>query len=157
MRATIQLRHGTDLWTAIVSEGRVSIGDRAYSVEADGPGVYRVTLGDRRWMVTVAGTADERWVFVDGQAGRIDALLTGGAERTGRRTSQDALMAPMPATILEVLTEPGARVTEGETLLVLEAMKMELSIRAPRSGVVTRVRCRAGDLVQPGVELLELD
>ena len=49
------------------------------------------------------------------------------------------------------------RSTEGETVIVLEAMKMELPIKAPRSGVVKAVHCAKGDLVQPGVNLLELE
>ena len=48
-------------------------------------------------------------------------------------------------------------VTEGDTLIVLEAMKMELPIKAPRNGVVKAVHCAKGDLVQPGVNLLELE
>ncbi len=157
MRTTVQLRKGDEVFTATVDgAGGVTIGDRDYTVEAEGPGVYRVALGERRWIVAVAGGPDERWVFVDGQMAQVEVVTTGRDERRRRRASQDALMAPMPATIVKLLVEPGAAVTEGETLLVLEAMKMELPIRAPRSGVVTRVLCRAGELVQPGVELLEL-
>jgi biotin carboxyl carrier protein len=63
----------------------------------------------------------------------------------------------MPATVVKVLVEPGARVVKGDTLLVLEAMKMELPVRAPRDGVVKSVACRQGELVQPGVNLLELE
>ena len=50
-----------------------------------------------------------------------------------------------------------AAVSEGDTLIVLEAMKMELPIKAPRGGVVKAVHCAKGDLVQPGVNLLELE
>jgi len=63
----------------------------------------------------------------------------------------------MPATVVTVNTAVGATVTEGQTLIVLEAMKMELPIKAPRAGVVKAVLCAKGDLVQPGVNLLELE
>ena len=66
-------------------------------------------------------------------------------------------MAPMPATVVAINPPPGRRVNEGDTLIVLEAMKMELPIKAPRSGVVKAVHCAKGDLVQPGVNLLELE
>jgi 3-methylcrotonyl-CoA carboxylase alpha subunit len=66
-------------------------------------------------------------------------------------------MSPMPATVVAIHAVPGQAVTEGETIIVLEAMKMELPIKAPRSGVVKAVHCAKGDLVQPGVNLLELD
>jgi 3-methylcrotonyl-CoA carboxylase alpha subunit len=61
----------------------------------------------------------------------------------------------MPATVIRVAVKPGAAVGKGDTLLVLEAMKMELPIRAPFDGVIKAVHCKAGDLVQPGVPLLD--
>lgn len=65
-------------------------------------------------------------------------------------------MAPMPATVIRVHATVGQNVTRGDTLLVLEAMKMELPVRAPADGAVTAVNCAEGDLVQPGVPLIEL-
>ena len=69
----------------------------------------------------------------------------------------DALAAPMPATVAAVLVQPGAVVAAGDTLVRLEAMKMELAIRAPAAGRVTAVDCRAGELVQPGRPLVTLE
>jgi pyruvate carboxylase subunit B len=63
----------------------------------------------------------------------------------------------MPATVRRINVEPGATVKKGDTLLVLEAMKMELPVRAPVDGTVTSVSCREGDLVQAGVVLVELE
>ena len=70
---------------------------------------------------------------------------------------QDALCAPMPAAVSAVLVQPGAVVDAGETLVRLEAMKMELAIRAPSAGRVATVDCRVGDLVQPGRPLVTLE
>lgn len=69
----------------------------------------------------------------------------------------DALAAPMPATVAAVLVRPGAVVAAGDTLVRLEAMKMELAIRAPAAGRVATVDCRAGELVQPGRPLVTLE
>ena len=69
----------------------------------------------------------------------------------------DALAAPMPATVAAVLVRPGAVVAAGDTLVRLEAMKMELAIRAPAAGRVAAVACRAGELVQPGRPLVTLE
>ena len=52
---------------------------------------------------------------------------------------------------------PGTRVQHGDVLLVLEAMKMELPVRAPGDGTVAAVKCRPGELVQAGQELIELE
>ena len=64
--------------------------------------------------------------------------------------------APMPATVVATRAEPGQSVRTGDVLVVLEAMKMELTIRAPGDGVVDAVHCRQGDLVQPGVPLVTM-
>jgi biotin carboxyl carrier protein len=61
----------------------------------------------------------------------------------------------MPATVIKILVEAGQAVQKGDTLLLLEAMKMELPVRAPGDGVVATVKCREGELVQPGTPLLE--
>ena len=118
-------------------------------------GWYLIEDGGRRLRVAVASDANATWVFVDGQLARLD--LEGPT--TGRRRSRGAsdVMSPMPATVVAINAIPGQAVTEGETIIVLEAMKMELPIKAPRSGVVKAVHCAKGDLVQPGVNLLELD
>ena len=63
----------------------------------------------------------------------------------------------MPATVRQVVVSPGARVQQGDVLLVLEAMKMELPVRAPGDGTVAAVNCREGELVQAGQELIELE
>jgi biotin carboxyl carrier protein len=76
----------------------------------------------------------------------------------GRVTDdQLALSAPMPATVIAVNVAPGQEVAEGDVLVLLEAMKMEVPIKAPRAGRVKSVACREGELVQSGVRLLELD
>ena len=111
--------------------------------------------GEKRYRVAVARDASASWVFVNGQVGRIEsASQTRGA---GRKRGDGSVMTPMPATVIAISATPGQAVTEGETLIVLEAMKMELPIKAPRTGIVKAVHCAKGDLVQPGVNLLELE
>ena len=62
----------------------------------------------------------------------------------------------MPATVTRIVAIVGQRVSAGDVLVLLEAMKMELAIRAPREGVVAKIACEPGALVQPGVPLVEL-
>jgi biotin carboxyl carrier protein len=106
--------------------------------------------------VAVADAGDARWVSVNGQVAvlEVEGPSRGGRKKTARA---DAMMAPMPATVVKLLVEPGQTVTEGATVLVLEAMKMELPVRAPRDGVVAAVHCRQGELVQPGIALVDLE
>ena len=117
-------------------------------------GIYRVSDGMRVWMVAIAGGPDNRWVWVDGRVRRLDSAARGPATRP--RVSAHDLTAPMPATVVRVIATVGQRVSRGDTLVMLEAMKMELPIRAPRDGVVEAVHCKAGELVQPGINLIDL-
>ena len=62
----------------------------------------------------------------------------------------------MPATVIKVLVQVGAAVKKGETLVILEAMKMELPLRSGADATVRAVHCREGELVQPDTVLVEL-
>ena len=119
-----------------------------------GHGFYRVADGRRTWTVAVAGPPGNRWVWIEGQVAKLEPPATG---RARVRSASHDLASPMPATVIRVLVEPGATVARGDTLVMLEAMKMELPIRAPRDGVVRAVHCKSGELVQPGVNLLDLE
>jgi biotin carboxyl carrier protein len=95
-------------------------------------------------------------VFADGYSARIDNQQPSETRGNVRRR-EATVMAPMPATVVAINTAPGQSVNEGDTVIVLEAMKMELPIKAPRSGVVKAVHCTKGELVQPDVNLLEIE
>jgi len=77
---------------------------------------------------------------------RAEALaqLSAGAHPAG----EAAIRAPMPGLVVNVLAEPGAQVRRGQTVVVLEAMKMENDLQAPRAGVVKEVRVVKGQTVK---------
>lgn len=94
------------------------------------------------------------WVHVDGDVIRI---AEESATRTGARVHGHAtLEAPMPAQVTAVLVTPGDLVEAGATLVVLEAMKMELPLKAPAAGRVEAVHCTPGQRVAPGRTLVDL-
>ena len=68
-----------------------------------------------------------------------------------------SLLAPMPGLVLRVLAEPGAVVTAGQPILVLEAMKMEQTVSAPADGVLAELRAKAGEQVSTGQVLAVLE
>jgi 3-methylcrotonyl-CoA carboxylase alpha subunit len=125
-------------------------------VQALGNGWYLIDDGATRSRVAVVSDARATWVFVNGHVARIENEAH-DTRSSGRKRGEAGVMSPMPATVVAIHAIPGQAVTDGETLIVLEAMKMELPIKAPRSGVVKAVHCAKGDLVQPGVNLLELN
>ena len=119
-----------------------------------GGGRYEIISEAGRTLAYGVRRGSETWVFIDGATWIIDAR-----EPSGRASRPDeaALSAPMPATVVTINVSPGQNVKAGDTLVVLEAMKMELSVTAPRDGQVKSVACRVGELVQPGVPLVELE
>ena len=131
------------------------LGDQEFRVEIDGDRVLvDGTAVDVPVRAEAVADGDTRWVFLDGEVYEFEVQRAGRKRTAGHHGS---LTAPMPATVVRVNTQPGVRVKKGETLLVLEAMKMELPVRATTDGVVAAVNCRVGELVQPGVPLVEID
>jgi 3-methylcrotonyl-CoA carboxylase alpha subunit len=76
--------------------------------------------------------------------------------RAKARHRDASMSAPMPGLVLKILVRPGDVVAKGAPLLILEAMKMEHQIVAPRDGEIAAIHCREGELVQSGVELIAL-
>jgi acetyl/propionyl-CoA carboxylase alpha subunit len=109
--------------------------------------------GDRVEQVFAVAEGDTTWIFHDGLVYEIAAA--GGGRRSTR--AQGSLTAPMPATVIEIKVAPGDAVKHGDILIVLEAMKMELPVRAPGDGRVKAIHCRPGDLVQPETALIDLE
>lgn len=106
--------------------------------------------------ITALAADGHVWVSIDGET--FDFPPRDHAGHGGRSDRREAseMVAPMPATVTRLFVEAGDRVAAGQTVLILEAMKMELPVRAPREGAVAAVHCAVGDLVQPGRALIEL-
>jgi len=143
---------------AITDDGRVQVGELLVAVEREPTGGWRVTDSDGHVQLIHAVTSDGGvWTHVDG---RVFVMDVGSAEHATKRTVQTGgshdLSAPMPATVLSIVAAPGTSVAAGDALVILEAMKMELPIRAPRDGTVKAIHCTEGQLVQAGVTLVEL-
>ena len=66
------------------------------------------------------------------------------------------MLAPLSGNIWKILVKPNQSLNEGDTLLILEAMKMETEIKAARSGIVTNINIKEGDSVTVGQVLLSL-
>jgi len=152
-------RIGDETFEIDVCDTTVSVAGSPAALGWDRPGADAVGIvrDGRRRTVFVAADRDRRWAFVDGAVFEVDVAPAGARRRHRSGHHHESLSAPMPATVVKVVVAPGAVVARDDVVLMLEAMKMELPIRAPRAGVVEAVHCREGDLVQPGVPLVDLD
>jgi 3-methylcrotonyl-CoA carboxylase alpha subunit len=102
---------------------------------------------ERGGTITIVDATSKEWRFkFDG----LEAQGEVGAAPPGQ------IKSPMPGRVAAVLVEPGARIEAGQPLVIVEAMKMEHTLRAPQDGVVASVACKAGDQVEEGRELVVL-
>ena len=83
----------------------------------------------------------------------VDPFGGDGEEQVG----EDKIAAPLPGTVVALLAEEGATLEKGAPILTLEVMKMEQTLRAPFAGVLRKIKCKVGDIVQEGVELAEME
>ena len=86
---------------------------------------------------------------------RFDLLLEKMGMSKADTTKINELKAPMPGLIVGISIQPGDAVSKGDSMLVLEAMKMENMLKAPGSGVIKTIRVANGDRVEKGQVLVE--
>jgi len=125
---------------AHVLEGLVSlkVGDRLWRVES---------LGQGRWRVN--GRELDSRVLTELEH-RFAGFGAGGEEDEARH-----LVVPMPGRVVKVLVAPGQEVARGQGLVIIEAMKMENELKAPRAAVVAAVRVTEGQGVEKGAILVD--
>ena len=126
-------------------------------VEAEAPkkaaanGVYTATVDGKAVKVDAAANGSEYTVTVNGKSFKVQvaegaATAAPAAAPAGDGTAQ-TVNAPLPGTVMKVLTEVGAEVAAGDTLLILEAVKMENEIQAECAGIVREIKVAAGNTV----------
>jgi len=124
------------------------------SVESDGKkGSVIVNVDGSSKKAHIARSGDTWWVHIDGRSHEVFF------HEQGSHSSADegSLKAPMPGTVLQVMTKEGQRVREGQHLMTLEAMKMEHKVLAPRKGEITKIHFSEGDRVDMGSPLVEIE
>ena len=129
---------------------RLEIGGKAYEVEVSEPeqGFIRVAVDGTTYDVRIP------------EGGTTPAAAARGPEE-GPGNAEDpasssTIVAPIPGSVVEIPVREGARVVEGQTLLVLESMKMNVPVRSPRGGTVRRILVKVGESVHVSQPLMEV-
>ncbi|MDU1695462.1 MAG: biotin/lipoyl-containing protein, partial [Bradyrhizobium sp.] len=142
-----------------------------------GPGVQTLSIDGRVTAFSAIPTEDGGFDLVrDGVKSHVVAVIEGHElylrSRNGRfdlhwidpfggddeeQAGEDKIVAPLPGTVVALLAQEGAVLEKGATILTLEVMKMEQTLRAPFAGVLKAIKCKVGDIVQEGVELAEVE
>ncbi|WP_417507529.1 sodium-extruding oxaloacetate decarboxylase subunit alpha [Marinomonas gallaica] len=121
------------------------------SQSTDGPAVYTVSVSGQSFVVQVEEGGDVTNIQPIA-ASQSPAPSTSPAPAGGG----EDVPAPLAGNIFKILVSPGQQVAEGETLMIMEAMKMETEISAPKSGTVASIHVKEGDAVTVGQALLAI-
>ena len=148
---TVRVVHRGDVKDIRLDRGSATLDGRTLAVAA---GPREIVIDGRPTVVEVARAGDRIWVWCEGRVYEFETAK--GSRAAAAVDHGHGLEAPMPGRVRRLVAAEGARVCRGDILLVLEAMKMEHSIRAPRDGVLERFHVAEGDLVDAGVDLAEL-
>ena len=158
----LRLRHGAEQYDAVLWYGRDGLSmefaganARLQFVPRDG-GFFDLCLGDAPERASVAWSGRDLDVttprghlklqWIDPFAGKAADVAAAGR-----------IVAPMPGTVTRILAKAGTDLPRGAPLIVLEAMKMEHTLRAPSNGRLKALRCAVGDFVQEGTELADFE
>ena len=115
-------------------------GEEIYTVEVEGVS-YTVAVSDGGDVTAIVGAA---------------GAATGTPSSVVAATGGEPVTAPLAGTVVKMLVQPGQQVSEGESIVILEAMKMETSVSAPKAGQIVELKAKSGDSVTVGDVLLTL-
>jgi 3-methylcrotonyl-CoA carboxylase alpha subunit len=140
---------------AIDDQGRFGFDFGLVEIRSHESGVVRFNLNGRVAQASAVRIGQDVTVQFDGRDTIFHHVLSAGAEDDAATESR--ILAPMPGLVRLVSAVEGAIVTKGDPLVTMEAMKMELSLTAPRDGKVATVTVAAGDQINEGALLVELE
>ncbi|MFG1299558.1 acetyl/propionyl/methylcrotonyl-CoA carboxylase subunit alpha [Xanthobacter sp. V3C-3] len=131
-------------------------GDMLVEGDGEADGSIRARLEGVALTARVIRTGTRLTVFVRGGEHAVEFVDPRLASQAATGTA-GRLVAPMPGTIIRIAVQEGQEVTKGAALVVVEAMKMEHTVAAPRDGRIKALKFAVGDLVDEGAELLVLE
>jgi biotin carboxyl carrier protein len=156
---------GKQFTVEIIDEKHVSVDGKVYEIDFEsvaGQPVFSLIVdgrshesyiyqGDDNWQVLMRGRLYPVQVE-DEREKRLRAAAGGGVAETG----EFHLRAPMPGLVVAVPVTEGQSVKRGQVILILESMKMQNELKAPRDGTIGRIRVRAGETVEQKQTLLSM-
>ncbi len=131
-----------------------SADDVAPAKKAAGPETYTVDVNGKKFVVAVSEGGEI--TQIQGEGGAASAPAAASAAPAPAAGEGEPVVAPLGGNIFKVQVSPGDVVEEGDVLIILEAMKMETEVRAPKAGTIGEVFIKVGDAVSPDDEMLTI-
>ncbi len=98
------------------------------------------------------------WFSLGGEVWTTEARVRGRRGKSSAAGSDpSSITAPMPGKIVKVMVQPGSMVTSGDVVIVMEAMKMEYTLKAAANGKIQSIKCQVGEQVALGSSLVSLE
>jgi 3-methylcrotonyl-CoA carboxylase alpha subunit len=144
------------------SQYAITVGDTVYegSLVLTGPGEGWLNTSGRILPFYMTLKQDVLSVWMDGRTYSLN-LVTGSSRRAGgagaAALTDGEIKAPMPGTVLKVPVKTGDAVEANQALVIMESMKMEMTLSAPQAATVKAVSCSEGQLVEMGAVLIKLE
>ncbi|MBI3089742.1 MAG: biotin/lipoyl-binding protein [Candidatus Tectomicrobia bacterium] len=147
-------------------------GEAGMAVDIDGqrsvidvvPGagrVYSLIVDGRSYVIDVQELGEQRQVHVNGLALVVDVIDEQRRRRHGASgggfEGEQLISSAMPGKVVKILVEVGQQVTKGQGVIVIEAMKMENELKAPRDGEVKQILVQEGQAVEARAGLLRIE
>lgn len=133
-------------------------GPQSFTVKAASVDRMHVQTNGTTLTFFVVRTDDGAWVWCNGRARLVqDASTVERRKARGPVATPGQVTPPTPAAVVRVLVQLGDEVTKGQGLVVVSAMKMEMTLVAPYDGTVTAVNTQVGAQVSPGEILVEIE
>ncbi|NOY62878.1 MAG: sodium-extruding oxaloacetate decarboxylase subunit alpha [Gammaproteobacteria bacterium] len=151
------IEEGKEVCSVPPVEFNVTMHGESYHIKVTGSG--HESQNTRPFYLSVDGVPEEIIVETIAELGAGDSSGDGSGRGSKRPRAQAPghVTASMPGAVIDVLVKEGDSVSEGDALLVVEAMKMETEIQAPISGTVTAIHTAKGDSVNPDETLIEIE
>jgi biotin carboxyl carrier protein len=149
----------------ILEKGRISVNGKVMEVDFEnisGQPVYSLVIDGKSYEAYVYEGEEELQVLLLGQQYPVqvqderEKRLRSAAGGTLGDSGEFNLKSPMPGLIVSVAAEPGQHVEKGAVLVILESMKMQNELKAPRAGTITRVKVKAGETVEQRQTLISI-
>lgn len=148
----VQVQRGPDGWL-VTPDGAAG----ALTARPLGAGQWLLRADGRQVRAWVAAVGDDRFIFVEGHALRLRVLDPDADTDEGAAAGGPNIVAVMPGKVVKILKQPGAEVTAGEPVLVMESMKMETELAAPMDGRIAVVHVAEGQTVAQNEPLIDVE